>query len=165
MRTIKKPFILPVFIMIIVFSMIWQSCNKNKIYSERVTIENYRWYSEKPAIFEAQISEKYIKKPLKLFLSIRYIQGFPYKDLDIRISVTDSNGVTNYKDLSIPIISDESKYIGDGAGDYWDLDYAVDNNLVLDVAGNYIIKISSTMKENPVNFINTIGVTLEDQEK
>jgi gliding motility-associated lipoprotein GldH len=165
MQFMKNSFIFLIFSMITVLSVILLSCNNNKIYSERVTIENFRWYSVKPVVFEAQISEKYIKKPLKLFLSIRYIQGFPYKNLDIRISITDPNGVMNYKDLSIPVISDDFKYIGDGAGDYWDLDYAVDNNIVLDVVGKYTIKIASMMKEDPVNFINDIAITFENQQK
>jgi hypothetical protein len=71
----------------------------------------------------------------------------------------------NYKDLSIPIMTEDSKYIGDGAGDYWDLNYAVDDNIVLDIEGKYKIEIHSLMKENPVNFINTIGITLEDKGK
>ncbi|GEM_PF-1419476 len=161
MRITKNLF----FITLLGISIILISCNKRKIYSERETFENYRWFSDQPVVFESEIGKDHIKKPLKLFLSIRYIQGFPYKDLNLRISITYPNGIMNYKDLSIPIMTEDSKYIGDGAGDYWDLNYAVDDNIVLDIEGKYKIEIHSLMKENPVNFINTIGITLEDKGK
>jgi gliding motility-associated lipoprotein GldH len=140
---------------------IMPSC-KNSIYSERITIEKYQWFSSSPAKFSAEIGNENIKRPLSLILNLRYIQGFPYKFLKVRVMITDLKGNKNYKDLDIQVINDDLKYIGNGAGDYWDLDYHIDDRMIFDSSGTYTFEVFSRMENDPVLFLNTIGLTIKE---
>jgi len=143
---------------------IFGSCHKNRVYHEVHTFKDYKWFKTNPIIFETEITQEFVKKPLKIYLTIRHIQGFPYKFLHLNVLLTDPKGETKYQEISIPIISDELKYYGDGAGDYWDLEYVVDDELILEFEGKYKFEIKSAMDENPVNFLGEIGITIEKQE-
>ncbi len=156
-----KSFLFLVLLVLVFFP----SCSKNRIYHEKFTIENYKWFNTQPIIFEPKITHEFVKKPLKMVLIIRYIQGFPYKFLHLKILLTDPKGEAQYQDISIPIISDELKYYGEGEGDFWDLEYVVDDELILELEGKYKIEIKSAMDENPVNFMDEIGISLEKQVK
>jgi len=149
----------------ILIVMSFQFCSKNRIFHQSNSMENYKWFNNKTIIFEPEISNEFINKPLKLFLTVHYIQGFPYKYLHLKIEITDPKGEKKYQDISIPIISDELKYYGDGAGDYWDLDYVVDDELIIETSGKYKIEIKSMMEENPVNFLDEIALTIEEGKK
>ncbi len=165
MGRIKSKLNISILFMVAIAFFVFGSCNKNRIYHEVYTFKDYKWLKNTPIIFEPEINKEFVKKPLKAYLTIRYIQGFPYKFLHLKVLLTDPNGKIQYQDISIPIISDDLKYYGEGAGDYWDLDYVVDDALILELEGKYKIEIKSAMDENPVNFLGEIGITIEKKEQ
>jgi len=149
----------------ILFVLLLASCHRNRIYNESLSFDNYKWLKSRPVIFQPEITNETVKKPLKLNLNIRYIQGFPYKFLHLRVYLTNPKGESQYRDISIQIISDETTYNGEGAGDYWDLDYTVDDQMVFEMTGKYKIQIIPFMQDDPVNFIDEIGLSLEKVNK
>jgi gliding motility-associated lipoprotein GldH len=135
------------------------SCNK--IYSDREIIENYQWHSENVIKFGVEIKEDNVNIPLQLILNLRYIQGIPYQFLKLRVYMIGPYGEKNFQDIEIQLIDSEKKYIGEGIGDYWDIDFMLDEKLVFNAAGSYKFEFEHLMDENPVRFVNEIGITLK----
>ncbi|MFN8255006.1 MAG: gliding motility lipoprotein GldH [Bacteroidales bacterium] len=135
------------------------SCNK--VFSDREIIENYQWNSENVIKFSVDIKEDNTNIPLQLILNLRYIQGIPYQFLKLRVYMIDPNGEKNYQDLEIQLIDSEKNYIGEGIGDYWDIDFPIDEKLIFNKTGSYKFEFEHLMDENPVRFVNEIGITLK----
>lgn len=145
-----------------VFSLIlllfsFTACNKNRIFHEVKKFEDFKWSKSEKIYFEVSIEQTDIQ--YDLFLNLRYIEGFPYKYLHLDISITDPDGKTKTNELSIQIISDEKKYIGDGAGSYWDLDYHIPE-YPFNKKGKYNITVEHAMEENILNWTNEVGLSV-----
>ena len=157
MRLINKFLVLNIVLLLFTFT----ACNKNRIFHEVKKFENFKW--DKPDKIHFETSIEQIDNQYDLFLNLRYIVGFPYKFLHLNIEITDPDGKIKTNELSIQIISDEKKYIGDGAGSYWDIDYPIPE-YPFDKKGNYKISIAHEMNENTLNWINEIGISIIAKE-
>ena len=151
--------------MLFIFVAFNLSCNSNRIYHEKYTFSNYQWSAKKTLLFYPELKAEDIDKEYKLEINIRYIQGFPYKYLNLLLKINRPDGSEATKEISMQIVTDDKQYRGDGAGDIWDLDYALNEPIAFDQTGKYTIEIISMMKENPVNFINEIGISIIKDEK
>ncbi|MEN8119232.1 MAG: gliding motility lipoprotein GldH [Bacteroidota bacterium] len=150
-----------------IFSLIFltfsiTACIKNRIFHEVKKFEDFKWNKAEKIQFEVLIEQTEIK--YDLFVNLRYIEGFPYKYLHLDLSITDPDGKTKTNELSIQIISNEKKYIGNGAGSYWDLDYPIPE-YPFDKKGEYKITIEHAMEENILNWTNEVGLSIIEKEK
>ena len=134
------------------------SCNSNRVFHENHVFSNYHWPIEKKLVFKPQFSTEQSGKEYQLQFNLRYIQGFPYKYLNLLIIVTRPDGTQAEKEESIQIREDNTDYIGDGAGSYWDLDYTIEESFIFDQAGEYTIEITPIIEKSPVYFINELGL-------
>ena len=137
-------------------------CNQNRIYHEVKSFDNYKWNKSEKLNFEFEIKEA--DKPYGLWLNLRYIQGFPYKYLHLLLTITEPDGKVKTNELTIQIISDDKKYIGDGAGSYWDLDYPIPD-YKFDQKGKYKITIEHAMKNDILSPINEVGLTVNKKKE
>ena len=158
MNLIKK---LSVFSLILLLSS-FTACNNSRIFHEVVKFDDFKWNKAEKIHFEVLIEQTDIQ--YDLLLNLRYIEGFPYKYLHLDISITDPDGKTKTNELSIEIISDEKKYIGSGAGSYWDLDYKIPK-YPFDKKGKYKITIEHAMNENILNWTNEVRLSIIEKEK
>jgi len=145
-----------------VFSLVlllsaFTACYKNRVFHEVKKFEDYKWNKAEKIHFEVLIEQTNVE--YDLFLNLRYIEGFPYKYLHLNIDITDPEGKIKTNDLSIQIISNEKKYIGNGAGSYWDLDYKTPV-YPFDKIGKYKITIEHSMEENILNWTNEVGISV-----
>lgn len=148
----RKIFLLLVSILILVFS-----CNNNRVFHEVKKFDDFKWQKNDKAVFNFNLEDT--STSYELVLNIRYIQGYPYKFLHLDIEITNPMGKTMVHEAKIPIISDEKKYIGDGAGSYWDLDYPVPE-YNFQQKGIYKISIEHKMENNLAYPINEIGISI-----
>ncbi len=157
MRLINKFLVFNIVLLLFTFT----ACNKNRIFHEVKKFNDFKWNKTEKIHFETSIEQTDIK--YDFFLNLRYIEGFPYKFLHLNIEITDPDGKTKTNELSIQIISDEKQYIGDGAGSYWDIDYPIPE-YPFDKKGKYKITIEHAMKENTLNLINEVGLSIISKE-
>lgn len=145
------------FYVLILLLSIMLACNNSRDFYNLRTFENYKWDKSDKVNFEFYVDD--INKKYNMFLNLRYIQGFPYKYLHLIISITEPNGKIKTNDVTIEIISDKKEYIGDGAGSYWDLDYPVPDYQFTQ-KGEYKISIEHAMRDDILNMINEIGISI-----
>ncbi len=151
--------------LLVVFTIGIASCNSNRVFNETHTFLDYQWPVEEKLIFKPQLNSDQSGKKYELQINLRYIQGFPYKNLNLLITVTRPDGTQAEKEESIQTRDDNADYIGDGAGSYWDLDYTIKEAFLFEQAGEYKIEISPVIEKSPVYFINEIGLSIVKIDK
>ena len=109
----------------VVFILLLSTCNSNRVYHKVYTFENYQWSSKKKLLYYPEFGVTDINLPYDFIINLRYITGFPYKYLNIKLKITRPDGTEASKKIGIQIANDSKEYQGDGAGDYWDIDYKV----------------------------------------
>ena len=144
---------------LILLSFIFSGCNKGRVFHEVKKFDDFKWHKSEKIYFEVIIDQN--NSEYDLFLNLRYIEGFPYKFLNLEIDITDPDEKTKTNISSIQIISNKKKYIGDGAGSYWDLDYQLPEYEFIE-SGKYKITITHVMDENVLNWINEVGLSVKE---
>jgi len=147
-------------IAVILLSLLIGACNPDRVFHETHTFPDYHWKKKERVIFTPEITESDAESSFKLILNIRYIEGFPYKYLRLKLNISRPDGTEADKDINIQIINDDKSYIGEGIGDYWDLDYADDEAIPFKGVGKFEIEIIPLMDQDPVYLINEIGISL-----
>jgi len=146
------------FISILLLSSLFVSCDSSKIYHEVEIFENHRWEKSKKIIFEPEITE--IGKNYKFTFNIRYFSGFPHTHIKLNVNITNPDGVIYSDKVKIQTRTKDFKYIGDGMGDYWDLDYVFIEEQQIKKAGKYKIEITHNINNEYVILIEELGLTI-----
>jgi len=138
------------------------ACKPNRVYEEHRGVADLKWERSDVKAFEFEIPDTNVH--YKMYAAIRYIQGFPFKDLNVQVELSSPAGKKIQRDLQITI-RNSAGYIGDGAGDYWDLEYLFDKDFTFEEAGKYQLEIKHQMTNDPVVLVNEVGFVLEKIEK
>jgi len=145
-------------LIIIVLVGTFVSCNSRREFHQNFTFSNYQWSADEKLVFKPRFGTDQIGKKYQLQFNLRYIQGFPYKYLNLLITIKRPDGTEAEKEESIQIRSNNAEYIGDGMGSYWDLDYTVKEAFMFDQLGEYRIEITPIIDKSPVYFIDELGI-------
>lgn len=157
MNNIKKIVLLSIALIVLILS-----CNTHKVFHEESKFDDLKWHKKDKLVFDFTLEDTTIK--YGLILNIRYIQGFPYKFLPLKIDITNPAGKTLEHEAKIRIMTNEKKYLGDGAGSYWDLDYNVPE-YNFHQKGIYKISVEHTMNNDIAYPIQEIGISIIKKEK
>ena len=129
----------------------------HKFYHELKKFDDYKWNKNDEAVFEFEIKDT--SANYHLTLNIRYIDGFPYRNLHLNMRILHEDLFKDSYSINIPVIDKNGEYIGDVAGSYWDLDYEF-GTLTFMQAGKYKIIIAYNENTGFLNLINEIGITI-----
>jgi gliding motility-associated lipoprotein GldH len=136
------------------------SCNRGRIYNDKYTFDDFSWSKDEKLKFDPEITAQNAGKQYQAVIYVRYITGFPYKFFNLGLLLTRPDGSQSSKVISIQMVTEDKKYRGDGMGDIWDLDYELTEPFRFAEPGKYEIEIISLMENQPVNFINEIGISI-----
>ncbi|GAB5539590.1 MAG: hypothetical protein Salg2KO_16930 [Salibacteraceae bacterium] len=110
--------------------------------------------------FDADITESGL---YDVKILVRHTYGFPYADLHTEIGIEGPDHST-LETVSIPIIGDDKKYLGEGAVDLWDVEYVLYEKQTLE-KGKYSVDIKHLMSQEEVKLLMEIGVMITKSEK
>ncbi len=113
-----------------------------------------RWYKNDIKKFDVRIREK---ANYDIYFAIRYTTGFPKKQISVRISQITPEGKDYYKDAVFNIIDNNSRYVGEVAGNIWDFEECIAENQNL-AQGDYQFKIEHTMPDDPMILVVDVGL-------
>ncbi len=140
------------------------ACNSGRIFHENHTFDNYSWNKTDTLCYNIDIREEEANADYFLEFDIRYIIGYQYKYMNISILVVCPDGNVYDKTESIQIRQDNSDYIGDGAGSYWDIQHTIKDKFKFKQEGKYVIKISPIVEDERMYFINELALSIVKQE-
>ncbi len=93
-----------------------------------------------------------------VLLHVRYASGFVYQNLTLAIEETAPSGETQTIPFTGKLRSDDGKYLGDGSGDIWDIDFPLKKHIRL-ARGTYRYRIGHTMPQDKLLMIMELGIT------
>lgn len=94
----------------------------------------------------------------------RHVYGFPYRDVAIKMTMTNPQGESTSETYTIPIINDKKEYLGEGSVDIWDVAYTALPSYKME-AGEYTFELSHEMAKDELELVMEVGVQIEKPEK
>ncbi|MEA3445610.1 MAG: gliding motility lipoprotein GldH [Bacteroidota bacterium] len=146
-------------IFLIAFMLMFIACDKDKVFEEYgQSFSNYDWGQNQKVEFNPEIID--IETDYELFVLVRHIYGFPYKDINILIKLISPSGKKRLVTISVDIINENNKYFSDCAGDYCDRKKLIFSGFSFEEAGVYTIIFSQNNPIDPLPGIMDIGLMI-----
>ncbi len=139
--------------------LVFTSCNNNSVFEQRQKFENYTWNRLKPLMFEFNIENT--DQEYNVFFTLRHITQYPYDDLKTNLTITSPSGEERTTVHTFKIKDSEGKFLGDGAGDLWDLKLPVKENMSFNEKGKYRFQIDNLMDYYDVVGLLDFGLIVE----
>jgi len=133
------------------------SCGPRTIYKEYEEMPDYVWQTSDVKSFSFSIENP--EQAVDASIILRHITNCPYAAILVVVESATLGSEFNEK-VVIPIRSEEGKLIGDGSGDYWDIEFPLAKNITLS-KGVHTVSLRAV---NTYQLINDIGIKITNAE-
>ncbi|MDF2479020.1 MAG: hypothetical protein K0S24_4503 [Sphingobacterium sp.] len=137
---------------------LWASCDQTAILNENKPIENKIWlYTSRPS-FQFHISDN--TKKYDVFMDVRHTPEYAFSNLFVLIYQQTPNKKTLTFRKEIKLAKSDGKWSGKSSGSLYNQQAIIHKDYVFPDTGLYTISIEQNMRENPLQEITDIGLTV-----
>ncbi len=144
------------YLIAVLFMIIFQSCDKNRIYRDfDSNFEKNHWESNDSRSFTFTLEKD---ENANLALHFGHIFDFQFDAIPLQVGITYPDGHTEILPINLKIKNEKGEDIADCSGDVCDLYYNIKNNTLFQ-KGTYLVII--TNKFNAAYLPNVLGVGIQ----
>jgi gliding motility-associated lipoprotein GldH len=150
-------------LIILTLSLFLTACDKNVVYKAHENIEDGLWFIKNTPTFKVEITDTLAT--YNMYYLIRNAVQYPYYNLYLTRKTTDPTG-KKVSSLEEVFLSNQvtGKPYGTGLGDLFDHKIAFLKNYKFPRSGTYTFTLSQSMRQNPLPFIISVGISVEKVE-
>lgn len=150
-------------LLLVLTTVCLMACNPNRVYeTHQSNFPNYRWKNTNTLTYNPTIED--ISQNYRVYLSLRHVYGFQFKDVTVNITRTSPSGVSTTKNFTFPVFGADNKYLSVCDGDYCDLETIMDERVRFDEVGTYQYTIKHAMSVPEVPNVMEFGLIIEKHE-
>lgn len=146
------------FILTSVFVII--SCDSSRIFEKNVDFDDKVWLADSTQQFSFSLEKE---QPVNIYFNVRNTNTYPYHNLYVKYSLTDSTGREIKSDLINKNLFHEKtgKPYGSGIGDIFSHQFLLLENLELKDSMEYNIQLTQFMRQDTLEGVVSAGVRIE----
>ena len=146
---------------VFIFCLSLSACDENVVYKAHEDIDDGLWYIKNQPTFKVEITDT--TQTYNLYYLLRNALQYPYYNLYLTKHFTGPDQKVISHTLEEVYISNETtgKPYGNGLGDLFDHKIPFQKNYRFPRAGTYTFTISQSMRQNPLPFILSVGISVE----
>jgi gliding motility-associated lipoprotein GldH len=156
---IKKFFIAACILLI---AVLFQSCDRNRIYEHNVQISDQLWDSTEKVVCEVDVKDTL--SPTTFYINVRHADGYPYSNLYMFIRTDFPNGKKALDTLECILADESGKWLGKGLGDIYDCQIPFKRRVRFPMSGKYIFTLQQAMRVDKLPLILDVGLRIEKME-
>jgi gliding motility-associated lipoprotein GldH len=141
---------------------LFTACDSGQVYKEYESLKNHEWKRDHTIVFDVQIDD--IKSNYDVYLSIRHTTYYPYANLLVNITSYDPSDNMRTKDFEFYLRSPDGQFKAEGAGDLWDIDFLLFEDISFPEEGVYSYHVSNYMPYVSTPDIMEVGLIVKKTE-
>lgn len=118
------------------------SCDQ-RVFQEYRDIPGNRWDRNKPVTFNVEITDTL--QAYDVELAIRHTSYYSFANLKVNVFSTFPSGETRTRDLDLMLREKDGSFIGEGAGDLWDIEFEYLSDFTFPQKGTYVFTVQNVM--------------------
>ncbi len=135
------------------------SCDNNRVFEENQAINKKEWKYDEAKTFTIEIKDT--TSLYTMFVNIRHNGNYRYSNLFILLGSKDPSGVTGKQLLEFKLAEENGKWLGKGIGDIFSYQIPIKKELKIGKPGKYEFTLSQEMRDNPLLYVEDIGIRIE----
>lgn len=148
-----------VFVFVILFSLLFTSCNKNVIYTEYRKFNENEWYAKEKAVFDVDVKDNTSLNNISLM--VRHADAYPYSNIFLFLETTYPDGKIEKDTLEVILANGKGEWMGSGAGDIFDFKVPIKKNVKFPLVGKYTFAFQQAMRTDPLPLVMDFGFEIE----
>jgi len=133
------------------------SCNT--IYEEKHEFSEQGWNYKDSVVFVANITKNDI--PYNVFIDINNKEEYKYSNIYLFISLKSPDNVVITDTVDVMLADYKGKWYGNEKGDDYEGHYLFKRTVLFPTEGNYTFSIKQGMRDDVINGISAVGVSIE----
>ncbi|MCF8371752.1 MAG: gliding motility lipoprotein GldH [Bacteroidales bacterium] len=135
------------------------ACDQGKVYEKHSPdFGNYEWEKKESVEFKTNIDD--ISLSYDIYVAVRHIYGFPYKEIELILSTVSPSGEIASVPILVNVIDENNKYLSECAGDYCDLEILAIDDFRFKEKGTQTFRISHTNPIDPLPGVMDVGLVI-----
>jgi gliding motility-associated lipoprotein GldH len=131
------------------------SCGRNIVYSKYQTFENKEWQAKDKVTFDLEMQD--IQSLHDISVMVRHADSYPYSNLYLFLSTKYPDGKVTLDTLECILANEKGEWMGDGAGDIFDITIPLKRSTRFPLAGKYSFTFEQAMRTDPLPMIMDFG--------
>jgi gliding motility-associated lipoprotein GldH len=153
MRNLKNKAGLIIFIAIL--TVLVSSCGKNVVYSKYHSFDNKEWYAKDTVTFDLEMTD--LNTLHDISVMVRHADSYPYSNLFLFLTTKYPDGKITLDTLECILSNEKGEWMGDGAGDIFDITIPLKRSTRFPLAGKYSFTFEQAMRTDPLPLIMDFG--------
>lgn len=143
--------------------LLLSSCDKSRVMEENQDVQDYQWNYSDTKVFAAEIQDTTTQ--YNIYVNLRHAFQFEWRNLWVNIETTFPNGKVYERRVNLLLSEPDGHWYGDCLGDNCDLQVSIQQNAFFPLPGKYTFKITQDMRVNPLPYIKSVGMRVEQATK
>jgi len=135
--------------------LLLSSCSKDVVFSQYHTFENKEWFAKDKVTFDMEMKD--LNSLNDISVMIRHADSYPYSNLYLFLTTKYPDGKVTTDTLECILANGKGEWMGDGAGDIFDITIPLKRNTRFPLAGKYSFTFEQAMRTDPLPMIMDFG--------
>ena len=135
--------------------LLFSSCGNNVVFSKYQNFEDNNWFAKNKASFDVEMTD--INSLHDISVMVRHADAYPYSNLYLFLTTTYPDGKVMKDTLECILASNKGEWVGNGAGDIFDITIPLKQSTRFPLAGKYTFSFEQAMRTDPLPLIMDFG--------
>jgi gliding motility-associated lipoprotein GldH len=140
-------------------TVLLSSCSRNTVYSKYQTFENKEWYAKDKVTFDLEMMDTQSLHDISVM--VRHADAYPYSNLYLFLTTKYPDGKITLDTLECILANAKGEWMGDGAGDIFDITIPLKKSTRFPLAGKYSFTFEQAMRTDPLPMIMDFGFEIK----
>lgn len=148
------------YLLILIAALYLNACDEQRIFERDIDFNQQEWQSTDTLEFAVNIENQ---TPVNLYVNLRHRFDFNWRNVWLNLGIYFPNDSLYEMPINIPLSQPDGQWFGDCSGDICRLQFPLDQytNYAFSDTGEFIIRLSHEMREDPLLEIISAGIRLE----
>jgi len=145
------------------FAIVVSSCGPTVVYQQMEAVPNTEWAQGLAFVHNVEVIDT--QQPYDMFLEIRHTGNYPYSNLFLFMRTELPDGRSRTDTIDCLLAKPSGQWYGSGLGDLYSLSIPFRKNVRFDKEGTYNFQMEHGMREEVLDGISDIGLTILNSEE
>lgn len=141
------------------FLFLLTACDKGVVFSKYEKFEENEWFAKNKVNFEIEITDAQSLHDVSIM--VRHADAYPYNNLFLFLYTKYPDGKLTTDTLECILANNKGEWLGNGAGDIFDITIPLKKNVRFPLAGKYSFTFEQAMRTDPLPLIMDFGFEIK----
>lgn len=135
------------------------ACDQHRLVDVFEKVNGSTWFYDDVKSIKVSVADTVSQH--NFYVNLRHEGTYAWRNIYLRLKFTSPNADTAVQLLSVPLADVSGKWLGNGLGDLYEVQYLFKEGIQFKQLGDYTIELEQHMRVNPLAGVMDVGIRIE----